>query len=155
MNTGTIAARYAKALLLQVKESGRGEEVFSQVRQMLSSPDAVPSPLEKDIESLIALLVRNGRVEYLKFIFSSFVGLYCRENGIRLVTLRTAVPSEGLEKKIADAFRSERLIFDTKVDPGLIGGFVLEYDDKMADASVRRRLDLIRARFEECNKRIV
>ena len=155
MNTGTISARYARALLLRVKQSGRGEEVFSQARRLLSCGGEIPSPLEKDIESLCALLLRNGRVEYLKFILASFVGMYCREEGISVVTLRTAFPSEEIEKRIGEIFSSDRVIIETRVEKDLLGGFVLECDDRIADASVKRKLDLIRSRFEESNKRIV
>ncbi len=45
--------------------------------------------------------------------------------------------------------------FTTKVDPALIGGFVLEVDDNVLDTSVKRQLDLIRHDLDEMNKRLV
>jgi len=35
------------------------------------------------------------------------------------------------------------LLLETKVDSSLIGGFVLQYDDKMIDASIYRQLETL------------
>jgi F-type H+-transporting ATPase subunit delta len=37
--------------------------------------------------------------------------------------------------------------FRTSVDPALIGGFVISFEDKLYDASVRHQLDLLRKQF--------
>lgn len=158
MNTGAIAVRYATALLKAVQESGRGEQVFSQVRRMLASPDTVPQPLEPDLERLTALLVRNGRVEYVKFIFSSFVRMYCRSVGVRLAHLVSASPVEGLEERVRSMLErhtGDRVIIDSKVDPNIVGGFILEVDDYILDASVARQIELIRRKLVVQNKRLI
>lgn len=159
MNTGAIAKRYAKALLLQTQDSGRGEQVFGQVRSMLASPDAaLPQALEPDIQKLVALLVRNGRQDYLKFILHSFLGLYCKAEGICRATLTTAVPSPELAVKMEKLLASKtggRVLLEQKVEPDLIGGFILDVEEFMLDASVRNRIETIRRQFVEKNTRIV
>ena len=70
MDIGVISNRYATAFLGLTIESGRGAQVYEQAQTLLS--DNVPQKLEPDIEKLTALLVKNGRVPYLKYILESF-----------------------------------------------------------------------------------
>ena len=56
-----------------VEESGRGEQVFTQVRALLADASSVPRPLEPDIEKLVLLLRRNRRLDCLKFVLNDFV----------------------------------------------------------------------------------
>ena len=158
MNTGVISVRYASALLKLTQESGRGEQVCLQIRQMLDNPERVPQPLEPDIEKLLSLLLKNGRMDFLKFIFSSFVRMYYKSVGIRLAHLTSAVQADGLEDKVRvllEAQTGGKVLMDSKVDPGIVGGFVVEVDDYILDASVRRQIELIRRQFASQNKRMV
>ena len=47
------------------------------------------------------------------------------------------------------------LLLTTDVDESLIGGFVLEVEDRLLDASVSRQLEIIKNQFVEKNRRIV
>ena len=158
MNTGVISRRYATALLKYVTESGHGEQVYAQVKALLSDPDSAPQPLSEDLQKFTALLVRNGRIELVKLIFSSFLRQYETQAGIHVARLRTAVDSPALQEKLR-AFVREKIggtvEFTTEVDPGLIGGFVLEVDGCRMDASVARQLGDIRKQWMDKNKRIV
>jgi len=158
MNTGVISSRYAKALLLLTQESGRGEQVFEQVRALLRDPDVAPSPLEPDLAKLVVLLQKNGRGSYLKYILNDFVRMYCYSTNIRLATLTTAVEAPGLADRLAGIISEKigyRIVMDTKIDPDIIGGFVLDIDDYMLDASVLRQIETIKAQLIEKNNRIV
>lgn len=158
MNTGLISSRYAKALLMLTQESGRGEQVCKQIYHLLADPDHVPDQLEPDIQKLVLLLEKNHRLEYLKFIFHSYIDLYYKSAGIVRAKLITAVPAPGLEDKICSLISGStgcRIVLDTKTDPDIIGGFVLEIDDKLLDASVRRQLEIMHTRFVEKNTRLV
>lgn len=155
MNTGAIAARYAKALLKLVDETGRGEQVCAQVRRMLEDPNQIPKELEPDLCRFVSLVKEKGRESYLRLILHSFVSMYDREHGIKVAHLTTAVPDPDLEEQLRGVLTGCRLVFKTKVDPSIVGGFVLVVDDLMMDASVKRQLDLIRRQFIERNRRIV
>lgn len=158
MNTGIIAARYANALLLLTQESGRGEQVCNQIRSLLDRPDDVPESLEPDLVKLVTLLKKNNRSEYLKLVFRSFVDRYYESVGIRLAHLTTAVPVPDLEKRLCELVQKRtgyRVIMETSVDPALIGGFVLEIDNYMLDASVRTEIETLRREFIEKNTRLV
>jgi len=158
MNTGVVSARYAKALLLLTEESGRGEQVFDQARALLRNPDVAPSPLEEDLAKLVKLLQRNNRGSYLKLILNDFVRMYCVENRLRVAHLTTAVEAPGLDERLAKLISSKtgfRIIVETEVNPSILGGFVLDIDDYMLDASVARQIESIKNQFIEKNNRIV
>ena len=158
MNQGAVASRYAKAFLSLVEENGRGEQVFAQVRALLADPPAVPQPLEDDIARLVQLLRRNNRIDCLKFILYDFIRLYCREERIIMVRLSSAVPSPSLAGRVETLVAERtgyRVILESKVDPELLGGFVIELENEMLDASVRTQIDRIRSQLVQKNKRII
>ena len=158
MNTGAISKRYAKALLELSRESGRGAQDCDQALALIEHPEQKPAKLEEDIQKLVELLIRNGRMPYVKFILRSFVDLYRKENGIVEVRLTMAAESPDLEEKLRQILADSiggTILFTSKVDPDLIGGFVLEVDDKMLNASAKSQLEKISRKLDELNKRIV
>lgn len=158
MDAGVIAKRYATTLLKYVAESGHGEQVYAQAKALLADPDTAPKPLCEDLLRFSALLVKNGRMPEVKRILRCFLQLYEKQNGIHVARLKTAVDSPALQARIQDLLRDRiggQVVFETEVDPSLIGGFVLEVDDRRMDASVSRQLEDIRHQFIEKNKRIV
>ena len=159
MNTGAISVRYANALLKLTRESGRGEQVCAQVQEILANPDALANlALEADLEALTALLLKNGRLDMVRFIFSSFVKMYYRSAGIKPATLVTATPQIGLAEKLTTLLEKQtgcKVVMDCRTDSSLIGGFTLEVDDNMLDASVSREIEILRRQFANQNKRIL
>ena len=185
MNTGLIASRYARALLLRVGETGGDERVLAQVRKLhrlldkmpsfraavedapeLSSSEKLdllraataPEPLSEELDTFFILLVRQGRLPLIRLVLDSFERQYCASRKCVRATLRTVTPSPRLEQALREAV-SERtglsLELETEQDPSLVGGFVLEMDDLLLDASVRHQLECVRQVFAEQNRRIV
>ena len=159
MNTGVISARYAKALLKLTRQTGRGEQVALQVKAFLDNPQSVTTArLEPDLEKFLALLVKKDRMEYVKFIFRSFLRLYCESAGIKPVKLTLACPCDGVDRKIAQMVQRVtgcRVPMTVVLDPEVIGGFKIEIDDYIMDATVKRQLEDISREFIEKNRRIV
>ena len=158
MNQGAVASRYAKAFLELVRESGRGEQVFAQVRALLKDASSAPQPLEPDIEKLVLLLRRNRRLDCLKFVLNDFVRLWCSDQKILLARLVTAVPSPELPARIEELLKARtgcRIILETAVDSDLLGGFIIELENETLDASVRRQIDDIRRSLVQKNNRII
>lgn len=158
MNEGVIAARYAEALLKYVAETGNGRQVYDQASALLHDPSAATSRLAPELARFTELMSERGRISLLRESLVSFVREYRRVNGIKLAHLTTAVPSPGLEDKVRALIAGEtgcEVILDSKIDPDVIGGFVLVVDDLLLDASVRRQLELIRREYIQKNKRIV
>ena len=158
MNTGIIASRYATALLRYTEETGGGERVCAQVRQLLRQPGERPGKLEPELERLVRLLVKNGRLEDVRFVFRSFIAMYYRSRGIEVARLTTAVPAEALERRLRTMLEKQlgcEVLLETSVDPDLLGGFTLEIGDYLLDGSVRRQIETIRRQFVIQNNRIV
>ncbi len=137
------------------------------------------SSLAPELRRFILLLTRNGRIGYSRLIFRSFISEYHRSRHIKCARLVVADPSllspsvsggmsaeaggqpaveSSLEvrlRRLVEERAGCELRMTTQVDPSLVGGFVFEVDDLLLDASVARRIDLIRRQFIEKNRRIV
>lgn len=158
MNTGTISRRYAEALFRLAEQSGRGEADCAQALEILSHPERKIEKLEDDLQALTTLLVKNGRLPYVKFILKSFISMWRKSRGIVDVQLTTATSLPELEDKLKKSLADKcpgDIKFETRIDPEIIGGFTLVVDEDMLDASVKSKLDKVNRALEEMNKRIV
>ena len=158
MNEGVVSVRYARALLKLTAADGRGEQVCAQILHMLDNPGDIPSGLEQDIVRLVALMKSKGREDLLVRVFRAYVKLFRESEGIVPAKLTTVVPSADLEERLREIFdrqAGKRLELKTQTDPDLIGGFVLEVENYVLDASVRHQLELVRRQFTDKNRRIV
>jgi len=158
MNTGLISTRYAKALIRYTEETGNGERVARQAYDLIFNPDVESVKLEPELERFVSLLVQNGHIADIRLMLRTYVAMYYKSKGYRLATLVTAVPCPELEPKIAAMLEEKfhcTVILDTKIDPTLIGGFIVEIDDHLIDASIRNQIESIRRQFVIQNNRIV
>ena len=119
MNTGIIASRYAKALLLYVQESGDGDRVLAQaqrleralvevpeLRTLLDDPETVTTSRKKELllavlggekmadalERFLALVIERGRMPLLRFMLHDFSDYYLRSRHILHARLTTVTP---------------------------------------------------------------
>lgn len=158
MNTGIISVRYAKALLEYCLETGHADRVYHQVNGLLKHPELTPEKLEPELERFVALLLKNRRMDGLRFILRTFVRMYYDSKGIKAVHLTTSVPSADLEKRLSRLLERKfgcKVLLESVVDPSLIGGFVVRVYDDMLDASVRSQIESVRRQFIIQNNRIV
>ena len=185
MNTSIVVTRYARALVLYVRETGQGDAVCAQaerlartltdvkdLNRMMKAQDVVSGeekigllrtaagePLATPLERFLHLLVEKGRIGLVRRILWDFVDLYRRSIGIRKARLSIVrEPSETLLQRLRDLVKAQTgddALIEVNIDPSLIGGFVFDIENYLLDASVSRQLDLIRAQFIEKNRRIV
>jgi len=101
--------------------------------------------------SLVLLMVRRGRPGAIEPMIARFGELLRRERGISLAHVRSALPLGDEERaEIATrliALTGEQVEMDESVDPALIGGIAVRIGDRLYDASVRSRLERLRARL--------
>ena len=100
------------------------------------------------------LLIRKGRESVLPEIISAFIEQYNKVKEIHIVKLTTAQPpSEALKQEIIKKIEAETPIrnieLQVEVNEELIGGFVLEFDGNLVDASVLRDLRDIQKQFRD------
>jgi F-type H+-transporting ATPase subunit delta len=168
MNDSKISVRYSRALFdlaVEKKLLGKVDEDMRfiaelcrmpEVKEVLQSPVIVPTKkkmilfgvLEKEVQpvtlSLVDLLIKNGREDYLPAVARVFHDETLRYQGITETSLTTAVPvNEKIRKEISALIET---LFKTKVelkenvDSSIIGGFILKVNDNFIDASVRNKL---------------
>jgi F-type H+-transporting ATPase subunit delta len=177
MSTYRIASRYAKSLMDLATEQGKLDKVvedmtfFAEIAKLkdvallLKSPiisgdkkgkvlDAIFSgKVDSLTHSFIEIIIRKGREAYLGEIADEVINQYRVIKGISIVEVVSAetLSAEALEsirkKLIESKLTQGNIQFRTSVDPTLIGGFVVSFEDKLYDASVKHQLDLLRKQF--------
>ena len=96
-------------------------------------------------KKLIDLLIHNKRVPIIGDIAISFIHLYNRHNDIKEATVITASP---INKDLKSTILSKINLSDSKsislnniIDPSIIGGFIIRFDGKEYNASVKQNLN--------------
>lgn len=177
MQNPRLAQRYAKSLIDLSAEMNQLDPVHddmmllnainNQSREfvvMLKSPvisagkknkiiDAVTKDkLSKLSQTFIKLLCSKNRESLIPEIISSFIEQYNKAKGIHKVKLTTAFPvTEEIKntfiKKIESAYSVKNIELETSVNEDLIGGYVLEMEGKLVDASILRDLNDVKKQF--------
>lgn len=111
----------------------------------------VASGVEEEPLKLVLLMIRRGRPGAIDAMVERFGELVRRERGISLAEVRTARPLDE-EQRTAIMTRLGELTGDViemreVVDDALIGGVSVRIGDRLYDASVRSRLERLRARL--------
>lgn len=111
---------------------------------------AVPNVGDQPMQ-LVLLMVRRGRPGAIRPMLERFRELLRRERGITLAEVRTALPlDDGERRAIAERLQKltgNQVEMHETVDEGLIGGIAVRIGDRLWDASVRGRLERLRARL--------
>jgi len=178
MNNPRLAERYAKSLIDLAKEKDQLNEVYDDIKflqricksnrdfvALLKSPIIPEDKKNKIITSIVTgrisnltalfikLLASKNRESGLPEIISSYIDQYNQIKGIHKVKLTTATKiSEDIKNtfisKIKSANNISNIELETAVDEKLVGGFVLEMDGKLVDASILRDLKDVKKQFQ-------
>ncbi len=103
--------------------------------------------------AFLKIIVRKGREAYLPEIADAFIHQYKVMKNISSVTLKTAVAlDQAIVDKIKEKLESsgvthKNVDLEVEVDPALIGGFVIEFDNKRYDSSVQHHLEQLKKEF--------
>lgn len=169
-----IAVRYAKSLVDLAKEQGKLEvikndidtlkDIFKESRDfylMMMSP-IIKEDKKKNIFSavlkgrvddmtlaFINIVISKKRESFLPEITDAFYDQYNQLNNITPVKLTTAVPlTDDLEEKIVrlmkEKYGKDKIELTTVVDDEIIGGFILEFENKLYDASIAHQFESLK-----------
>jgi len=175
----SLATPYADALLQVTDIRQESEEVANQCKALLSAwesseplRDAMTSPvLEPDAKkkvltsllseqvapsllNLLKVLADRQRLPALEAVLRRYLELYRESRNIALAHVRAAQPlseeqQASLTAKVQSMAGTNAVEIDLKVDPSLIGGFVVNLGSQVIDASLSgqvRRLGLALAK---------
>jgi len=97
--------------------------------------------------------VNKGREGELPEIITAFIQQYKAKKGIYTVKLTTATAvSDDLKNSIINQVKNtshmKNIELEEKIDPSIIGGFVLQAGDKLIDASISYDLQTISRQFD-------
>lgn len=162
------AIRYARAIYEIADEEKLVEEVYNDMirisklnrdsfdfKNLLSNSiidnidkkKAILSLIEKNnsiTEKLLDLLIHNKRVAIISDISSSFIQLYNKHNNIKEAVVITASPiDKNLENQILSQIKipeAKSITLTNLVDSSIIGGFIIQYDGKEYNASIKQNL---------------
>jgi len=178
MSVTRIAPRYAKSLIELAVEQDKLEKIQQDIlsfQEVLKQKDFVlmiKSPIIKAdkkgsvIKALFGdkydkltlaffdILLKKGREEFIPEIAKEFLDQYKEIKHITTVTLisATELSKEVLasirEKLLKSNLTDKKIDLQIKVDPKLIGGFVIEFDEKVYDASVMHQLEKMKKGFQ-------
>jgi F-type H+-transporting ATPase subunit delta len=103
-------------------------------------------------EGFIKLIIQKGREFFLEEIVGAFIAQYKIYNKINDVKLTTAMALDeeiknNIKSKISAQFQGMTIDLSTEVDEGLLGGFILEANNNVFDASIIRDLKDIKKQF--------
>lgn len=174
-----LASRYAKSLIDLAMETGRLDAVFNDLRLLesvckesrpfvnfIKSPVINADKKEKIFHILFndkisplsdkfcKLLIKKRRENYLPEIAHAGIQQYRIIKNIRQVKITTAMPLEGalrqdIIEKIKTEIPDEHIELLAAVNEDLIGGFILETDNTLYDASIMRDLKDVKKQFAE------
>lgn len=109
----------------------------------------VQDPLVKDA---LCVLIDNRRFSYLLDIEREFETLMLKENQVLKLTVTSKTPLSasavlGIKTKY-EAMHHRPVVVETKLDPALIAGFKIAYDDMVEDRTIDRRLADLKQRLK-------
>jgi len=169
INISHIAIPYSKALFDLSIENNVLEETFKDIelvdsicksnkdfRMLLKSPIIHTSKKIKILHSIfgtevtkltmtfLSIITRKKRESFIPDICLAFIDLYKDYKGILPTYLKTAGPlTEMIRKQVVDVmkgFTGKEIELMGEVKEELIGGFILQWNDKQYDASIMKQI---------------
>lgn len=181
MNSGMISVRYAKALLACAKDQNTEKQLFQvfscmadnfmqyhELMPVLKNPTlsdlqkrqlivaAAGNPENTLFVQFVDLLLKNKREEQLQRIALCYCDIYQKDSHICVGHITTAKPLDAeTDKRIRQFLQKwscREVELQTKINPEVLGGFVIDVGDERLDASVAHQLQRIKKELtKKCN----
>jgi F-type H+-transporting ATPase subunit delta len=171
-----IAKRYATSLYELAAQRGETDRLLQDSQELhklvrsstqfvafLESPVIVSEKKESILKRILTdklspaflqlttLLAKRHRANLLDNIATEYITIYNKHNNITIVELTTAFEADkAFEDSVADKVAkalNTKVQLRAKVDPALIGGFVLRIGDRIYDGSLQASLLEIKKQF--------
>jgi F-type H+-transporting ATPase subunit delta len=169
MSEQRVSGRYAKSLIDLAIEQNKLEVINADILAFSSALKANPSlgkmlkspivqgdkkfaviqkvfaaSFDKMTMSFMDIVIRKKREYYLPDIAIAFIGQYNEINKITTAKVKTAVAvSDAVIAEVRTFIEQQtgkKVILETAVDADIIGGLVIQMEDKLYDASISGKL---------------
>ncbi len=177
MILGSVARRYARALLELAVEGGIAEQVSSDLRDFIQTLEDQPelqrtllnpgfsnearrkvldallprAAYQQITNNFLRLLVDKGRIDHLTAVGREYQRLNDEQLGRVRAEVQSAVPLPAADlQKLEDHLRritGKEVLITHRVDPELIGGMVTHVSGLVFDGSLRTQLEQLRQRL--------
>jgi len=172
MSVERISARYARSLIELALDQSKLDRIKDDITYFLEAVEVreltllLRSPIihagtkrkifvklfedKFDVLTMafLDIILRKGREFYLADIARAFMDQYRVIKEISRITLTSAVPlsQEKIEeiKQQVRGISTPNIEVELKIDPNILGGFILAFGDQLYDASVSHQLDEMR-----------
>ena len=179
MDNGRISVRYARALFQLAQEQHCEEAIYdgltrfahnyllaiAQFNEVLANPIvaqeekvklvemAIGEPVHDTLKQFIAFVAEQHREDKMFFIAMKYMEMYRMKHHIlsTQVTTATELPEATYDKIkafVKQTFDADAEI-DVKIDPSLIGGFILDIENARMDASVAGQLNALKNKLKQ------
>ncbi|GAB3172183.1 ATP synthase F1 subunit delta [Telluribacter humicola] len=170
MSIAAVATRYAQSLIDLAQEKGVIETVYKDMQLFRNTANenralmlALSSPVVRHEKKLgilkglfqdkvdpvsftiFKIITQKNRESILDAIADEYINIYNQYKGIQRATVITTTPltaelRQQFNQIVAEA-TGKTVELEEKIDPQLIGGYVLRVGDRQIDASIRSRLN--------------
>ena len=178
MDNGRISVRYARALFELAQEQGCEDAVYdslsrfthnyflaiAQFNEALSDPliakeekvklveMAIGEPMHDTLKQFVAFVADQKREDKMTFIAMKYMEMYREKHNILSTQVTTAtelseISYEKIKAFIKQTFGADAEM-DVKIDPSLIGGFILDIENTRMDASVAGQLNVLKNKLK-------
>lgn len=169
------AVRYAKAILSLAADQGRADVVVEDMRlilhtvsesrdlQLLLSSPIVKADVKLNVlrevfsntseitKGLFTILGENKRINILEAVAEKYIFQYHISKGESTAVVTTAIAlTPELETKVlakVTELTDKQITLENRVDPAIMGGFILRVGDKQYDASIASKFKKLEREF--------
>ena len=179
MDNGKLSVRYARALFQLAQEQGCEKAIYegmtrfahnyllaiTQFNEVLADPIvaqeekvklvemAVGEPLHDTLKQFIAFVAEQKREDKMFLIAMKYMEMYRSKHNILSTQVTTATElSETTYDKIKDFVKKTfdaDAEMEVRIDPSLIGGFILDIENTRMDASVAGQLNTLKNKLKQ------
>jgi F-type H+-transporting ATPase subunit delta len=164
VNDKRVARHYAEALFYAAQKWGQEEElgeklaslkeIFeedAELQKILSHPLISPQEKEQALKALLPRILSRKKEDMITSIAPEYQRLLDQSKDIEAVGVTVAAPlSPAMESELESRlvrFVGKKVRMEIKIEPKILGGLVLRWGDRVIDASVKKKLELIGARL--------
>ena len=169
---------YAAGLFALAHESGAEEQILAETHalaplfdreyaRLLINPDipkerrvalvgeALDGRVHPFLSNFAKLMTERGLATEIAACFGEYERLWCEANGVVRVRCESAVPlDDGQRERLTERLTrrtGRRVLMEYEVNPSLIGGMRIFYDNRQIDDTVKNRLAEIAERLSGAN----
>ncbi|MDD4775050.1 MAG: F0F1 ATP synthase subunit delta [Syntrophomonas sp.] len=173
----SVARRYAEAFFSIAREAGKIDEYQNELGKIVQTIEEIPDlkeyfahPLlpakdKKEIAkqvfssavspltlNFLLLVLDKKRQNYLELINNQYVEMADESRNIKKAELISAMPiSDQDVKTLADNLTrstGKTIQLDVSIDPSIIGGVKIRMGDKIIDASIAKKLEMLKKNLQ-------